>query len=349
MRAIRRVIPDAQLVQTEDLGKTFSTAPLRYQAAHENERRWLSIDLLCGRVSEGHPLRKMLLGAGIGSEQLDTLLDGAATPDILGINHYLTSERFLDRRTHLYPGHEVGGNGRDTYVDAEAVRVKRLESDLGIGPRLREAWERYNIPIAITEVHHGCHRDEQLRWFAEVWQTAQQLRDEGMDLRAMTIWSMFGNVDWRFLLTQKHGFYDAGAFDVRGKGAAADDRRQGGEGLCARRGIRSSGAGFARMVAPAAAALQVERALRDVRMGRAQAAHHRRYGDAWQCLRADLPGSGLALCLTSREDLDICDEPRSPRRSRSTGPGRSSTRQGSFGSRCGAGEGCLSPGERGRA
>jgi dTDP-4-dehydrorhamnose reductase len=217
MRAIRRVIPDAQLVQTEDLGKTFSTAPLRYQAAHENERRWLSIDLLCGRVSEGHPLRKMLLGAGIGSEQLDTLLDGAATPDILGINHYLTSERFLDRRTHLYPGHEVGGNGRDTYVDAEAVRVKRLESDLGIGPRLREAWERYNIPIAITEVHHGCHRDEQLRWFAEVWQTAQQLRDEGMDLRAMTIWSMFGNVDWRFLLTQKHGFYDAGAFDVRGK------------------------------------------------------------------------------------------------------------------------------------
>ncbi|MGZ8998350.1 MAG: family 1 glycosylhydrolase, partial [Allosphingosinicella sp.] len=43
--AIREVIPDAQLLQTEDLGKTFSTAPLRYQAANENERRWLSLDL----------------------------------------------------------------------------------------------------------------------------------------------------------------------------------------------------------------------------------------------------------------------------------------------------------------
>ena len=34
MKAIRARIPGAELVQTEDLGKTFSTAPLRYQANH---------------------------------------------------------------------------------------------------------------------------------------------------------------------------------------------------------------------------------------------------------------------------------------------------------------------------
>src|SRR5215218_2388377 len=50
MRAIRRVNPRAKLVQTEDLGRTFSTPALRYQAMHENERRWLSLDLLCGHV-----------------------------------------------------------------------------------------------------------------------------------------------------------------------------------------------------------------------------------------------------------------------------------------------------------
>jgi dTDP-4-dehydrorhamnose reductase len=216
MRAIRRHIPDAKLVQTEDLGKCFSTAPLRYQAAFENERRWLSLDLLCGRIDPKHPIHRLLLGAGIGWDEMEAFESGDARPDILGINHYLTSERFLDHRTHLYPGHEVGGNGRDTYVDAEAVRVKRLEDDTGFAPRLREAWERYGIPIAITEVHHGCHRDEQLRWFAEVWKTAGQLREEGMDLRGVTLWSTFGNVDWRFLLTQKRGFYDTGAFDVRG-------------------------------------------------------------------------------------------------------------------------------------
>jgi dTDP-4-dehydrorhamnose reductase len=215
MRAIRECIPDAKLVQTEDLGKCFSTAPLRYQAAFENERRWLSLDLLCGRIDPKHSMHKLLLGAGIGWEELEAFESGEAKPDILGINHYLTSERFLDHRTHLYPGHEVGGNGRDSYVDAEAVRVKRLEDDTGFAPRLREAWERYGIPMAITEVHHGCHRDEQLRWFAEVWKTAGELRDEGVDLRAVTLWSTFGNVDWRFLLTRKRGFYDTGAFDVR--------------------------------------------------------------------------------------------------------------------------------------
>ncbi|CAA9506976.1 MAG: GH1 [uncultured Sphingomonadaceae bacterium] len=216
MNAIRRFNLDAKLVQTEDLGKTFSTAPLAYQARHENERRWLSFDLLCGQVDQKHPWYKFLQGAGVGLGELEALTTGEAKPDLLGINHYLTSERFLDHRKHLYPGHEVGGNGRDKYVDAEAVRVKRLDGETGFAPRLREAWERYGIPIAITEIHHGCHRDEQLRWFIEVWETAKALREEGIDLRAATIWSMFGNVDWRFLLTQNNGFYDTGAFDVRG-------------------------------------------------------------------------------------------------------------------------------------
>jgi dTDP-4-dehydrorhamnose reductase len=216
MRAIRARIPGAQLVQTEDLGKTFSTAPLRAQAAHENERRWLSLDLLCGKVDAAHPWHRILARAGIGGDEIERFAGGEATPDLIGINHYLTSERFLDHRTHLYPGQPIGGNGRDTYVDAEAVRVKRLEADTGIAPRLREAWERYGIPLAVTEVHHGCHRDEQLRWAAEVWNSCSALREEGVDLRAVTFWSLFGNVDWRSLLTERRGHYDTGVFDVRG-------------------------------------------------------------------------------------------------------------------------------------
>ena len=217
MRAIRRAIPGARLLQTEDLGKTFATVPLRAQAAHENERRWLSLDLLAGRVGPGHGLLRFLADAGIGREQLEPFAGGEAKPDLIGINHYLTSERFLDHRTHLYPWLRPGGNGRDSYVDAEAVRVKRLEPDTGLEPRLREAWDRYGIPMAVTEVHHGCHRDEQLRWFAEAWETARRLRSEGMDLRAVTLWSLFGNVDWRSLLTERHGHYDTGAFDIRGE------------------------------------------------------------------------------------------------------------------------------------
>jgi len=216
MAAIRAVNPGAQLLQTEDLGKTFSTAPLRYQAAHENERRWLSFDLLSGRVDERHGWWRIMRDNGIAEAELETFADGAATPDMLGINHYLTSERFLDHRLGFYPGLRPGGNGRDIYIDAEAVRVKRLHGRTGIAPRLREAWRRYRLPIIVSEVHHGCTRDEQLRWFAEVWEAAGELRNEGVDLRAVTLWSLFGAVDWRSLLTRKEGVYDVGAFDVRG-------------------------------------------------------------------------------------------------------------------------------------
>jgi dTDP-4-dehydrorhamnose reductase len=55
MRAIREVNPVARLVQTEDLGKTFSTRNLAYQARLEKERGWLTWDLICGRVDEEHP------------------------------------------------------------------------------------------------------------------------------------------------------------------------------------------------------------------------------------------------------------------------------------------------------
>jgi len=215
MAALRAINPAARLVQTEDLGKTFATAPLAHQAAHENERRWLSLDLLSGRVDGAHPLHRFLVDAGITRAELASFENRSATPDLIGINYYLTSERFLDHRIHRYPDLEPGGNGHDVYVDAEAVRVARLEGDSGIGFRLREAWHRYGVPLAVTEVHHGCTRDEQLRWLIEIRDTCEQLRREGVGLRALTLWSLFGNMDWRSLITRSDGVYDVGAFDIR--------------------------------------------------------------------------------------------------------------------------------------
>ncbi|MBD1938471.1 family 1 glycosylhydrolase [Microcoleus sp. FACHB-68] len=214
MQAIRQVNPTAQLVQTEDLCKVFSTPLLAYQAEFENERRWLSYDLLCGRVNRDHPLWKYLLKAGIGEAELDFFLEQPCPPDILGINHYLTSDRFLDERLERYPTSTHGGNGRHKYADVEAVRV----CTEGIaGPRrlLAEAWERYHLPMAVTEVHHGCTREEQLRWFYEVWGAAESLRQEGVDVRAITAWSLLGSYDWNTLVTRLSGHYEPGVFDLR--------------------------------------------------------------------------------------------------------------------------------------
>jgi dTDP-4-dehydrorhamnose reductase len=216
MRAIREVNPGALHVTTEDLGKTWSTPKLAHQAAHENARRWLSLDLLSGRVDEQHLFWKSLLNAGTREEVLRDLQSGDGAPDIIGINHYLTSERYLDERTELYPNEPVGSNGKEDYCDLEAIRMPHLAGETGPAARLREAWERYSTPLAITEVHHGCTREEQVRWFHDMWTAAAEVRAEGVDVRAVTLWSLFGNVDWRSLLTRREGIYDVGAFDTRG-------------------------------------------------------------------------------------------------------------------------------------
>ncbi|WP_419951337.1 family 1 glycosylhydrolase [Methylobacterium sp.] len=215
MRAIRRVIPDARLVQTEDIGRTFSTPALANQAAYENERRWLSLDLLCGRVDRTHPWFRRLIDHGVPLDDLALLGEGEGAPDIIGVNHYLTSERYLDGRLGAYPKDLRGGNGRQRYADAEAVRVALCNGGTGPAARLTEVWQRYRTPMAITEAHHGCSRDEQLRWLAELWNAATALRMKDIPVKAVTLWSLMGAVDWNSLLVARAGTYEPGAYDIR--------------------------------------------------------------------------------------------------------------------------------------
>jgi dTDP-4-dehydrorhamnose reductase len=215
MEAIRRINPGAQLIQTEDLGSTFSVPELDEQSRYENERRWLSLDLLFGRVDARHPLRRHLEEHGVDGYLLDQLSEQPCVPDLLGLNYYVTSDRFLDHRTERYPRHTWGGNGRQTYADVEAVRA-RPEGIVGHASVLESAWRRYQTPCALTEVHLACYREDQMRWLVEAWRGALAARAKGADVRAITVWSAFGAVGWNNLVTRASGDYEPGAYDVRG-------------------------------------------------------------------------------------------------------------------------------------
>ncbi|WBQ19396.1 MULTISPECIES: SDR family oxidoreductase [Sphingobium] len=212
MRQIRAINPQAQLIQTDDLGRTYATAAMREQAAFDNQRRWMGWDLLLGRVNEDHPLHDRLAAMGLRG-RLEAIADDPCPPDIIGINHYLTSDRFLDHRVRRYPAELRGGNDQRAFVDTEAVRV--LEPGAGgFGGALREAWERYGLPLAVTEAHNGCTREEQMRWTKAAWDDAQALRAQGIDIRAITSWALFGSQGWNTLLTAR-GAYEPGAYDGR--------------------------------------------------------------------------------------------------------------------------------------
>jgi dTDP-4-dehydrorhamnose reductase len=215
MRAIRAVNPDAKLVQTDDLGKTYSTPEMAGLAAFYNERRWLSWDLLCGNVDAEHPLWDYLTGSGIEASELLWFRDNPCPPDVIGVNYYITSERWLDHRVERYPERYVGGAYRDhRYADIEAPRALATPTP-GIGPLLQEAWERYGLPLAVTEAHIDANREDQMRWLLEIWEAAKQARAAGADVRAVTVWALLGSYDWNCLVTECKGYYEPGPFDVR--------------------------------------------------------------------------------------------------------------------------------------
>lgn len=214
MMAIRKVNPTAKLVLTEDLAKVYSTPALQYQADFENERRWLSFDLIAGKVVRSHPLWDYLIDAGIQAADLAFLTSKPISPDIMGINYYTTSERFLDENIAVYPTQSHGGNAFQQYADVEAVRVN-IPGRLSLKALISEAWERNGWTIALTEVHLQCTREEQMRWFYEMWNTALALRAANIPVIAVTAWALFGSFGWNKLLTEKGGLYESGAYIIR--------------------------------------------------------------------------------------------------------------------------------------
>lgn len=211
MQAIKRINPEAKLVQTEDLSKTHSTDLLSYQADFENKRRWLTYDLLCGKVDRQHFFWNYFISMGIDISDLEFFVENPCPPDIIGFNYYVTSERYLDENVENYHCSTHGGNHKHKYADVEAVRVHQLA---GLNVLLKEAWERYKIPIAITENHLSCTREEQMRWFKETWEDCCGLKKQGIEIIGVTVWSLLGAFDWNSLLTCTNNYYESGAFDI---------------------------------------------------------------------------------------------------------------------------------------
>lgn len=231
MQVIREVNSSAKLVLTEDLGKTYSTPLMAYQAKLDNERRWMSMDLLTGKLTPDKIMWQYLLSYGIEKYELQWFLDHPCPPYIIGINHYPTSERYLDENIELYPEWSHGstlnhypkemldGNDFHSFADIDAIRVRpQGEMDYYVGhyTLLKETWERYGLPMAVTEVHLCGPREQQVAWLQGIWNIALRLREEEVDIRAITAWSLLGTYDWVNLVTRDEGFYEPGVFDIRG-------------------------------------------------------------------------------------------------------------------------------------
>jgi dTDP-4-dehydrorhamnose reductase len=206
MARIRTVIPDAELVISEDLQRFAAGDPsAESYVAFLRERSLLAIELVAGRVARGtHPLAEFLRArCGVRTSELRALVTDATPPDLVAFNHYPHSERYL----FAAPG---GG-----IADVPAVYVKGQASP-AIGPLLRDAAERLQLPLAIGEVHVRGTASERVRWLAQHVADAQALRAEGFDVRAVGAWAAFGMIDWHSLLRGRLRAIEDGIYTFAG-------------------------------------------------------------------------------------------------------------------------------------
>jgi len=198
-RAIRAEIPGAVIVVNEDAGAVRGTPEVAGAVRHDDTRRWLAFDLLTGRVVPGHPFWGILAALPGIEPSLVSLAADPASPDVLGLDYYITSDRWLDHRTYAFPAELRGGGHGLEYVDVEAVRVVGVAIS-GFEHALRTAWDRYHLPLALTEVQLAGGAVDQVAWWQEAWRSALEAQATGVDVRAVTAWGVFGSWDWDSVL-----------------------------------------------------------------------------------------------------------------------------------------------------
>jgi dTDP-4-dehydrorhamnose reductase len=210
-KAIREENPAAQIIVNEDVGRTFSTPAMAAHAAALNERRFLTWDVLLGRVTRGHPMYELIATDPSNERLLSKLNEDPSAPDVLGIDHYVTSDRFLDDRVGLYPP-----SRRDPavpFVDVEACRVPGIPVG-SIARAIDDTWSRYGWPMILAEISLAGEPHHQVAWWREAWAAAEAARASRVDIRAVTAWAIFGSVDWHCLMVRRDDIYAPGAFDA---------------------------------------------------------------------------------------------------------------------------------------
>ena len=95
------------------------------------------------------------------------------------------------------------------------MRIARPISTSRSAARLREVWRRYRLPLAVTEVHNGCTREEQLRWLIDIHDSASSCAVTASTSARITVWALIGSIDWNVMLTRRDGHYECGLFDSR--------------------------------------------------------------------------------------------------------------------------------------
>ncbi len=162
-----------------------------------DERRFLALDLISGRVDDRAPIYPYLAEHGLTAADLQWFRENAVTPDVIGVNYY---PRFSNGRLE---------DGAFTPVRSDARGLRTL---------VELYTDRYRLPIAITETSLVGTAEEKIEWLRESAAEIAALRSEGHDIVGFTWFPFFTMVDWLYRFDHRPAdewFMEFGIVDLR--------------------------------------------------------------------------------------------------------------------------------------
>lgn len=188
IRAIRQTDSSASVILCDHV-ENYRTrvAALDDEVTRRNQRRYLGMDLLLGKVTHHHPLYEWLINYGFDEIDLEWFKSHPQMPDILGIDYYPNSEWQLD---------QTG--------DEEMIQ-RRSETPLGLYAIAKAYYRRYALPMMLTETSADGHPINREIWLELTIDDCRRLRQDGIPMHGYFWWPMIDQMDWDGALTHRVG------------------------------------------------------------------------------------------------------------------------------------------------
>lgn len=203
--AVREADPNAIFVQVEALGWGWTEdEQMQAEVARRLAHTYLAFDLFTGRVDTAHPLWPYLRQHGVTENDLAWLREQAGAVDVFGVN--------------LYPW-----SGGEAVMGPDGSQLRGELNGYHLADVLRYTWERYQIPLMITETSARRDVNGRARWMEETTTAVATVRTEGIPVVGYTWFPMITMIDWEYRRSDRPladyllhlGLWDS-AFDKNG-------------------------------------------------------------------------------------------------------------------------------------
>lgn len=185
--AVRRVQPEATVMLCDAFENFQTKSPeLQDEVKMRNLRRFLVLDLLSGRIDQFHPMYEWLTSFGFSDLDLAFFRQHPQMPDLIGIDYYPHSDWQIEMK-----------QGQ--------IRQRRADTPLGIYELGRVIYNRYGLPMMVTETSVDGPPIAREIWLTTMIEGIKQLRDEGMPMTGLIWWPVFDQIDWDGALTHRVG------------------------------------------------------------------------------------------------------------------------------------------------